>query len=393
MLTFLFSNEVVMRAIVAWVLGVGCAGVVGCGSSSHPDDSTIHSDAGSDGAAIDGVSGDSEPGEGALLDGAYVDSAADSAPLDDALGDSAGLESAPSDSAPGDGEVPDGAPTPSAGCGVMGSSTGTTQDKMLAVTGQPTVRTYRLSVPTTYSPTTPLPLVIGFHGVGGTGAGTQSSFNLESANTGGGKAIFVYPQALTKVEPDGTTAVDWDTTTTGVDFAFFDAVVAATEASYCVDTQRVFATGISAGGIFTNFMGCWRGNVLRAIAPVASEKPWATPQRSGHLCNGEVASMVIHGTNDPYSDYTTNGLGTLDFWLQEDSCQTTGGITDPTTPNACVDYPGCDPGSPVVMCSHDEGHAWPVATGFSCSSTSTVCFDANIAVWTFFSTLSRTSTM
>jgi polyhydroxybutyrate depolymerase len=283
-----------------------------------------------------------------------------------------------------------GAAAPSAGCGVTGSPTGTAQDMMLTVTGQTTVRTYRLSVPTSYSPTTPLPLLIGFHGVGGTGKQTQSSFNLESANTGGGKAIFAYPDALTKVEPDGTTAVDWDTTTTGVDFAFFDALVKELESKYCVDTHRIFATGISAGGIFTNFMGCWRGNVLRGIAPVASIKPWQLPKSSGTKnCNGEVASMVIHGTNDPYSDYTTNGLVTLAFWIQQDGCQATTPppVTDPLTPNACVDYQGCDPGFPVVMCSHDEGHAWPVKTGFSCSSTSTVCFDANIAVWNFFSAL------
>jgi poly(3-hydroxybutyrate) depolymerase len=104
-------------------------------------------------------------------------------------------------------------------------------------------------------------------------------------------------------------------------------------------------------------------------------------------CTGDVAAMVIHGTNDPYSDYTTNGLGTRDFWIAQDGCQTDGPVTDPVTPNACVDFQGCKSGLPVVMCSHDEGHAWPVKTGFSCSSTSTVCFDANIAVWTFFSTL------
>jgi polyhydroxybutyrate depolymerase len=286
-----------------------------------------------------------------------------------------------------------GTPIPSPGCGVTGSSVGTAQDLMLTVSGQATVRTYRLSVPTGYVPTTPLPLIFGFHGVGGTGAGTQSSFNLESSNTGGGKAIFAYPNALTKTEPDGTTAVDWVTplgaSNKGIDFAFFEALVQQIETNYCVDESRIFATGISAGGIFTNFVGCWYGNILRAIAPVASEKPWSTPQSSpaNALCTGDVAAMVIHGTNDPYSDYTTNGLGTRDFWIAQDGCQTANPVTDPTTPNACVDFQGCKPGLPVVMCSHDEGHAWPVAKGFSCSATSTVCFDANIAVWNFFTTL------
>jgi poly(3-hydroxybutyrate) depolymerase len=286
------------------------------------------------------------------------------------------------------------APVRSAGCGVTGSPSGTKQDMMLNVSGQSTVRTYRLSVPTSYDPSAPLPLIFGFHGVGGTGAQTQTSFNLESSNTGGGKAIFVYPDALPKQEPnDGGVALDWVTplgaSNEGIDFAFFEALVGEIESKYCVDTSRVFATGISAGGIFTNFVGCWYGDVLRAIAPVASEKPWSTPHNSpaNMLCTGNVAAMVIHGTNDPYSSYTTNGLGTLDFWLAQNGCQTTNPTTDAVTPNACQDYQGCAAGLPVVMCSHDEGHAWPVKTGFSCSSTSTVCFDANVAVWDFFTSL------
>ncbi|HTB60433.1 MAG TPA: PHB depolymerase family esterase [Polyangia bacterium] len=285
-------------------------------------------------------------------------------------------------------------PTRSAGCGVTSSPTGTKQDMMLNVSGQSTVRTYRLSVPATYDPNSPLPLLFGFHGVGGTGAQTQTSFNLESSTAGGGKAIFVYPDALPKQEPnDGGVAVDWVTplgaSNKGIDFAFFEALVSEIESKYCIDTSRVFATGISAGGIFTNFVGCWYGDILRAIAPVASEKPWSTPHNSpsNMLCNGDVAAMVIHGTNDPYSSYTTNGLGTLDFWLAQNGCQTTDPTTDAVTPNACQDYQGCAAGLPVVMCSHDEGHAWPVKTGFSCSSTSTVCFDANIAVWDFFTSL------
>jgi poly(3-hydroxybutyrate) depolymerase len=285
-----------------------------------------------------------------------------------------------------------GTPTPSPGCSVTGSSTGTAQDKMLTVSGQATVRTYRLSVPTSYVPTTPLPLIFGFHGVSGNGKGTQSSFGLESASTGGGKAIFVYPDALSKVEPDGTSAIDWVTplgaANKGIDFAFFEALVKEIENNYCVDTSRVFATGISAGGIFTNFVGCWYGDILRGIAPVASIKPWSTPQSSANAaCTGSVASMVIHGTNDPFSNYTTDGLVTRDFWVAQNGCQSASSVADPTTPNACVDYQGCKAGLPVVLCSHDEGHAWPVKTGFSCSSTSTVCFDANTAVWNFFMTL------
>jgi polyhydroxybutyrate depolymerase len=365
--------------------GSGGSGTASGGASASGGSSGAggaHTSAGATGSAGAAASGGVSGSGGALGGGSG------------GVTNSGGRTGSGGSNAAGSGGGGSSAPVRSAGCGVTGSPTGTKQDMMLTVSGQSTVRTYRLSVPTTYDSNTPLPLLFGFHGVGGTGAQTQTSFNLESSNTGGGKAIFVYPDALPKQEPnDGGVALDWVTplgaSNQGIDFAFFEALVSEIESKYCVDTSHVFATGISAGGIFTNFVGCWYGDILRAIAPVASEKPWSTPHNSpaNMLCTGNVAAMVIHGTNDPYSSYTTNGLGTLDFWLAQDGCQTTNPATDAITPNACQDYQGCAAGLPVVMCSHDEGHAWPVKTGFSCSSTSTVCFDANVAVWDFFTSL------
>ena len=96
--------------------------------------------------------------------------------------------------------------------------------------------------------------------------------------------------------------------------------------------------------------------------------------------------MVIH-TNDPYSSYTTNGLGTLDFWLAQNGRQTTAPATDAVTPNACQTISAARSGPRWSCARTTKGTPGRSRPAFPCSSTSTVCFDANVAVWDFFTSL------
>jgi polyhydroxybutyrate depolymerase len=122
--------------------------------------------------------------------------------------------------------------------------------------------------------------------------------------------------------------------------------------------------------------------VIRAIAPLASQKPWS--YTGGAVkCSANVAVWIAHGQNDPYSSFTGNGIPARDFWVGQNACSTTT-VTDPTTPSACVDYQGCASGFPVVWCVHDEGHNWPSTSSFICMDAG-VCFDAGPAIWSFFS--------
>jgi poly(3-hydroxybutyrate) depolymerase len=133
--------------------------------------------------------------------------------------------------------------------------------------------------------------------------------------------------------------------------------------------------------MFTNALGCYRGNVLRAIAPVAGMPPNAYG-RGTVTCDGSVAAWIAHGENDATVDYTTGGIASRDFWLGQNGCSTTT-VQDSTTP-ACVDYQGCRTGLPVIWCVHDQGHNWPNAS-YGCDGG--VCFDAGPAIWSFFASL------
>jgi polyhydroxybutyrate depolymerase len=245
-------------------------------------------------------------------------------------------------------------------------------------------RTYVLSVPANYSADTPQALVFGYPGAGSSGKQSQVTYGLEGPVAAYGqpvtnaRAIFVYPDPLVGSNTEDT--FDYDDSPTGVDFAFFDALVTSLSSNYCIDSKRIFATGFGAGGTFTNVLGCYRANVLRAIAPVTSEEPSTGGPAQ---CEGHVAVWMAQGENDPYSSLTMNGIPARDFWLQENACSSTT-VIDEATPNACVDYEGCLSGYPVDWCVHDEGHNWPSTSSFICQDAA-VCFDAGPAIWSFFS--------
>jgi len=252
------------------------------------------------------------------------------------------------------------------GCGLVGAPTGVLSNQTITVGSQ--ARTYVLSVPRSYDPSTPLALVFGWHGHGGTGNQARQSFVIEPAAAGG--AIFVYPDGL-----GGAGNTDWDLTATGIDVALFDALASYLAGSYCIDRNRIFSTGLSAGAYFTNVLGCYRGDVLRAIAPVAGGPP------SAATCAGHVGAWVAHASNDDLVDFTTGGIATRDFWISRNGCSTTLAPVA-VDPSDCVEYQGCLPDLPVVWCVHTEGHNWP--TSMANCRDGGVCFDAGPAVWAFF---------
>jgi poly(3-hydroxybutyrate) depolymerase len=251
------------------------------------------------------------------------------------------------------------------GCGLVGAPTGVLSNQTITVGSQ--ARTYVLSVPRSYDPSTPLALVFGWHGHGSNGNWARQNYAIEPSAAGG--AIFVYPDGL-----GAAGATDWDYTAAGRDVELFDTLVDYLTSTYCVDRNRIFSTGVSAGAYFTNLLGCCRGDVLRAIAPVAGGPV------SAATCAGHVGTWVAHASNDDLVDFTTGGIATRDFWIARNGCSTTLAPVA-VSPSDCVEYQGCQPDLPVVWCVHTEGHSWPSMA--NCLDGG-VCFDAGPAVWAFF---------
>jgi polyhydroxybutyrate depolymerase len=246
--------------------------------------------------------------------------------------------------------------TPSTPAGPSGTCTATTfgaglTARTLTVGG--VARRYQILAPDSK---TPLPVVFVFHGLGGDGDQIRAYLDLEPFAKGA--AIFVYPDGLPRAaEGGGATAWALD------DIDFFDAMLAEIEGGACVDKARIFATGHSYGAYMSNLVGCERGDVVRAIAPVSGGFVAQT-------CKGHVAAWLAHGTSDDVVAFS-EGEAARDHWLAADGCTAT---TAPTTPSPCVRYEGCAAGYPVEWCPFAGTH-YPLPA-----------FTAE-AIWSFFSTL------
>jgi poly(3-hydroxybutyrate) depolymerase len=229
----------------------------------------------------------------------------------------------------------------SPGCGRTGMATGLTSGSV-TVDGQQ--RTYALFVPAGYNPATPYPLIFGWHGIGQSGSMAHEYLGVVEASAG--QAILVYP--------DAPSSQPWEFTAAGKDVRFFDALVADVPGRYCIQPKRIFSAGFSMGGGLSHLLGCYRGNVLRAIA---GSSAFATSSASG--CTGEAAVWLAAGTAD--GSGISYSQPARDFWLGRNGCSTT---TQAVTPSPCVAYSGCAADLPVHWCLIAGGmHVWPAFAG------------------------------
>jgi poly(3-hydroxybutyrate) depolymerase len=243
-------------------------------------------------------------------------------------------------------------PTPSElplGCGVGTARYEGTHSTLVA--GKQ--RRYLVQLPSNYDPSKSYPVLFGLHGAGGNGESFASYFPL--AAFWRDQAILVFPSALF-YEVDGRTTWRFPTEE---NLAFFDAMVSELSANLCVDRARIFASGFSSGGFFSNTLGCRRGDVVRAIVPVAGGD-----RDFNDACVGHAAVMVISSpldTSDPTGgppgiSHHERGLRARDYFRVRNGCSE---ATEPLEPAGCVQYQGCLSGAEVVYCEHGSGHAWP----------------------------------
>lgn len=242
------------------------------------------------------------------------------------------------------------APAASGGCGQ--SSMLASGNQSLEVGG--VMRTYVLDIPPDYDGATAYPIVFAFHGATTSGQFFRSAFYGNLLSAMGDEAIVVHPDAL------GTPTV-WSSQ---ADLPFFDSLLAELTSELCVDEDRVFATGHSSGGFFTNTLGCQRGDVLRGIAPVSGGGRF---NRNG--CVGQVAAWLAHGENDETVPIV-NGERSRDDLLAANGCDAE---PEPVSPEPCLEYAGCDGGFAVRWCVYQDGHNWPDF--------------APQGIWSFFSAL------
>lgn len=262
-----------------------------------------------------------------------------------------------------------------------------TESKALEFGGR--TRTYLVHPPKGYEGKLPLPLVLVLHGA------IQGATNVERMSGMSAKAD---KENFLAVYPNGTSgsglAPTWNAgACCGYaqmnkvdDTGFLRALIDRLEHDYPIDPKRVFATGISNGGMMSYRLACEMADRIAAIAPVEGAQDVECRP------SGPVSILIFHGTADflvPYNGGTTPfHLGpkrsdsavpsTVSFWVKQDDCTTTPERKE--TNQLRIDtYSGCKESAGVTLYTIFGGrHMWP---GTTLSRNSIPATDI---MWSFF---------
>ncbi len=232
-------------------------------------------------------------------------------------------------------------------------------------------RQFRLHVPPSYDPTQPTPLVLNFHGY------TSNASQQELYTSMSQKAD---AEGFIAVHPDGIGA-SWNAggycgtaANTGVDdVGFTRAILDELSTTLCIDSRRVYATGMSNGGFMSHRLACDLSDRIAAVAPVAGHNVTTScaPTRP-------VPVMHFHGTSDSTVPYSGTGP-TIAAWVERNGCESSPTVTFDSGNATCETYGGCDDGVEVTLCTITGlGHSWPGAFGGSADIAATD------AMWPFF---------
>jgi len=267
-------------------------------------------------------------------------------------------------------------------------------------------RTYIIHIPQLVNPGDKLPLVIILHGHGGTGKQIMknSKFNGLSDKE---KFIAVYPDGINKGWNDGREVEGNDKYD---DIKFMSLLIDRIRDNFNLDTNRIFATGMSNGAIFSFYLALKLSDRILAIAPVAANIPELLVK--DYYPENPVSLMLINGTADPLIKYGGGKVGfkigkshgwtistdsTINIFKTLNKCSNEPIITE--IPDINVDDDcfatkyeykhGVKDSDVILIKIENGGHSWPggvqnlpkFLVGNLCRD-----FDAATVIWEFFKT-------
>jgi poly(3-hydroxybutyrate) depolymerase len=127
-------------------------------------------------------------------------------------------------------------------------------------------RSYLIHVPSDYNPHHQYPLILGFHGSSSIGFFFEADTRLDDPKYTADK-IMVYPDGL----GGNWAGANYSAATVPQDLQFVWDLLADVRKEYCIDSSRIYATGLSNGGGFVGTLACndTVGGEFAAFAPAS----------------------------------------------------------------------------------------------------------------------------
>jgi polyhydroxybutyrate depolymerase len=265
------------------------------------------------------------------------------------------------------------------------------------------LRSYRIHIPPSYDGTTLMPLVLSFHGFTSNSISNAMMTNF-SAKADEEGFIAVFPNGATDLlfltfcriflDRFGRywnagfccgNAVKRDIN----DVGFVQELIKKLQKNINIDTNRIYVTGMSNGGMMSHRLGAEFSDIIAAIAPVTGtiggkykdNPPYIIPDPEN-----PVSVIIIHGTKDPLVPYDGNDNflsvnDSVSFWVDHNNCDEipqiniseSGNIIKRTYSN------GSDNTEVVLYTVVDGGHYWFGSEYFPQSEIS-----ATDLIWDFF---------
>lgn len=260
-------------------------------------------------------------------------------------------------------------------------------------------RYYMVHVPKNYKPQSPSSLLFAIHGGGGNmKIQAKNEYYKQISKSEETGSITVFPNGYSKFQ-SGSFAT-WnaghccgDARDKNVDeIAFFKAMVKNLSSQLNIDSKRIYATGMSNGGMMAYRLACEMTDTFAAIASVTG-----TDNTKNCTPSKPISILHIHAKDDEHVNFNggagkkaapadkitnfTSVPATIAKWVEFNQCEK----TPKQAGKYCEVYEKCRDGVKVQLCvTPTGGHSWPGGIKPRGGDETFKDLSANDVMWDFF---------
>ena len=224
-------------------------------------------------------------------------------------------------------------------------------------------REYILYIPNSYDGTSSVPLMLNFHGFGGSASQFMQEADMRSlaeANT----FILVYPQGscLDGASHWNPCPIGGDNKSTADDVGFIESMISEISSQYNLDMERIYAAGYSNGGMMAYGLANYKSDLIAAVASVSGTMlnctgPTSHPMPVVHLHGTSDGVVSYNGSNDWNSVQST-----LEYWTSFNNTISTPTIDTDNTGGMTIEHYSYEQGDNAVSVEHYKyiggDHVW-----------------------------------